>query len=373
MKARIFWILLAVVIFALVGWRVMIYRQKQAAPTQEASEVAVVRSARVVKVDLDDKVAFTGTVRPLNEVDVFSKAAGRIEVLLVQVGDKVKAGQVICVVEHKEVGWQAKAAEASVMVAKANLDGAKLNHDRTLALFQGGSATQSQVDGAKVGLALAQAQLAQAEASAGLADQMLANATTFAPIAGTVIRRPVNVGVNVGPASPIVTIQDVATLKLEASVDAPAFARLKKGETAGVVIDTLPDDVFPGKVTVLSPSLDATTRRAAIEIELDNSSGRLLPNMFARAEVVAGALRGQVAVPRSALFEAGGGAVVFRLKDGKAEMVRPKLGPTDGDRVAVLSGLSEGDELAVTGQATLADGSLVKVAESPAARTPHQN
>jgi RND family efflux transporter MFP subunit len=372
-KARIFWVCLAVVILGFIGWRVALYREKQAAPPQQASEVAVVRSARAVRVDLDDKVAFTGTIRPANEVDVFSKAAGRVEVMLVQVGDRVRAGQVICVVEHKEVGWQAKAAEATVMVAKANLDGARLNHDRTQALYQGGSATQAQVDGAKVGLALAQAQLAQAEASAGLAEQMNANATTVAPIAGTVVRRPVNVGANVGPATPIATIQDVATLKLEASVDAPAFARLKKGEAAAVIVDTLPDEIFPGKVSVLSPSLDATTRRAAIEIAVDNSSGRLMPNMFARAEVVAGELRGQVAVPRAALFEAGGGAVVFRLKGGKAEMVRPRLGPTDGERVAVLDGVSEGDELAVTGQASLADGSLVKVAESPAAKKSHQN
>ena len=81
-----------------------------------------------------------------------------------------------------------------------------------------------------------------------------------------------------------------------------------------------------------------------------------------------------MALPRAALFEAGGGAVVFRLKDGKAERVRPRLGPTDGDRVAVLSGLAEGDELAVTGQANLADGALVKVAEGPkAAAAPKQN
>jgi RND family efflux transporter MFP subunit len=293
--------------------------------------------------------------------------------MLVQVGDKVKAGQLICVVEHKEAGWQAKAAEATVLVAKAGLDGAKLNNDRTLALFQGGSATQSQVDGAKVQLALAEAQLAQAEAAAGLADQMLANATTYAPISGTIIRRLFNLGANLGPGAPVVTIQDVATLKVEASVDAPSFARLKKGAEAAVVIDSMPDDTFTGKVSVLSPSLDATTRRAAIEIEVDNREGRLLPNMFAHAEVVVGALKGQVALPRAALFEAGGGAVVFRLKDGKAERVRPRLGPTDGDRVAVLSGLAEGDELAVTGQANLADGALVKVAEGPKATGPKQN
>jgi membrane fusion protein (multidrug efflux system) len=365
-KARIFWAVLIVAVLVVVGWRVMQARAKQAEPEKSVDEVALIKSARVVRADLADKVSFTGTIRPRNEVDVFPKVPGRIELLPIQIGDKVKSGQVLAVVEHKEIAWQAKAAEAAVALGRANLDGARLNHDRTLALFQGGSATQAMVDQAKVALALAQAQLAQAEASNGLAQQNLTNATIIAPFAGTIIRRQVNLGTNVGPAGPVATLQDVETLKLEASVDAPAFVRLKKGAAAEVVVDALPGESFTGKVSLLSPSLDATTRRAALEIEIDNQAGKLLPNMFAKADVVVGELKGQVALPQAALFEAGGGAVVFRVKAGRAEMVHPKLGPTDHGLVAVVSGLDEGDELAVTGQANLADGASVKVAAAPA-------
>src|SRR5207248_6623405 len=131
----------------------------------------------------------------------------------------------------------------------------------------------------------AEAQVAQAEAAAGLAAQQLENSRIESPISGTVIRRPVNVGAFVGPQTVAFTLQDVAALKLESSVDAAGFARLVKGAEAEVVIDSLPGETFKGKVTLLSPSLDAQTRRASVELEIDNSSGRLLPNMFARAEV----------------------------------------------------------------------------------------
>lgn len=362
MKAKIFWTVVLLALFGGIGYKVWEVRQKRAEPEKIAEQVALVRSALVVRADLSDKVSFTGNIRPRNEVDVFPKVPGRIESLPVQIGDKVKAGQVLAVVEHKEIGWQAKAAEAAVGLARANLDGARLNHDRTLALFQGGSATQAMVDQVKVAVALATAQLAQAEAAHGLAQQSLSNATILAPISGTVTRRPVNVGTNVGPASPVVTLQDVATLKLEAAVDAPSFAKLGKGAAAEVTVDAIPGETFGGKVTLLSPSLDATTRRAALEIEVDNSSGRLMPNMFARADVVIGELKGVVAAPAAALFQAGGTPVVFRIKAGRAELLRPTFGPADHGLVAVLAGLGAGDEVAVSGQASLADGAKVKTA-----------
>lgn len=367
MKAKIFWGLVVLAVAGVVGLRVMSVREKQAEPAKAVEQVALVKADRVVKADLADKVSFTGNIRPRNEVDVFPKTGGRIELLPVQIGDKVKAGQVLAVVEHKEIGWQAKASEAAVGLAKANLEGARLNHDRTVSLFQGGSATQAQVDQVKIALNLAQAQLAQAEAANGLAQQSLANATIVAPIAGTVTRRPVNLGSNVGPQTVVCTLQDVAALKLEAAVDAPSFARIKKGFPVELTVDALPGEEFAGKVTLLSPTLDPTTRRASLEVEVDNASGKLMPNMFARADVVVGELKGAVAAPQAALFQAGGSPVVFKVQSGKALLVRPVLGPADHGLVAILSGLSEGDVLAVSGQASLADGAQVKVAESPRA------
>ncbi|MGC4123183.1 MAG: hypothetical protein QM765_53170 [Myxococcales bacterium] len=100
---------------------------------------------------------------------------------------------------------------------------------------------------------------------------------------------------------------------------------------------------------------------------MDNSSGKLMPNMFAKADVIVGELKGTVAAPQAALLQAGGAPVVYRIQSGKAQMVRPVFGPSDHGLVAILSGLSEGDVVAISGQASLADGVAVKVAESPRA------
>ena len=369
MKSRFVLLLVAVALVAGIGYRVRQARSANKAGEERPAEGALVRAAKVSRAEVIERISLTGSVRPRNEVDVFAKVAGRIESVSAQVGDKVKAGQTLAVIEHKEIGWQAKSAQAALAVTKANLEGAKLNYDRTEALFKGGASTQAQLDGAKVQLALAEAQAAQAEAAAGLAQQQLDNSRVESPITGTVTRRPVNLGNQVGPAAPLFTVQDVATLKLESSVDAAAFGRLSKGAEARVTVDAFPDQVFAGKVTLLSPSLDAGSRRAAVELEIDNSSGRLLPNMFAHAEIAVGRLPSALVIPREAVAEAAGGSQVFRIKDGKVQAVHAKLGPADGQKIAVLDGLAEGDDVAVSGVGGLTDGVAVRVGQENAQAT----
>jgi RND family efflux transporter MFP subunit len=365
MKTKIAALAAAAALVLVVGARVAQSRRAAGKPPERRDDAALVAAARVVRGDVEERIALTGSVRPRNEVEVFAKVSGRVEWLGANVGDRVKQGQKLAVIEHEEIGWQARSAEAAMAVAKANLAGAELDWHRARTLFEGGSAPQAQVDAAQVKVDLARAQVAQAEAAAGLAAQQLANASPTAPVSGTVTRRPVNLGVQVGLQSPLFTVQDLSALKLESSVDAAAFARLSRRARAVVTVDARPGERFEGQVTLLSPALDAQTRRATVEVEIDNASGRLLPNTFARAEIRVGKLDGALVVPRDAVLEAAGGAVVYRIRDGKAEAVRPELGARDGERVVVRSGLADGDLVAVSGLGNLADGAPVKVAEPP--------
>lgn len=390
MKARFFWIAAAVALAALIGMRVTAAKQAAAEVKDKPPEAALIRTARVTRGDIDERVSFTGNVRARNEVDVFAKLPGRIEGLHAQVGDHVRAGQLLARVEHKEIGWQAKQAEAAVeaakagnqaaqatlAVAQAGLEGAKLEFDRTSELAKGGSAPQAALDGARIKLQLAEAQvqqakaqvaatnaqIAQASAASGLMDQQIDNSRIEAPISGVVTKRNVNLGTMAAPQLPAFTIQDTATLKLESTVDPRQYAQLSRGKSATIAVDAFPGESFAGRVDVLAPTLDPQTRRALVEIAIDNGNGRLLPHLFAKADVKVGELAGALLVPHEAILEAPGGAVVFRVKESKVEAIRPKLGPTDGALVAVLEGLNEGDELALTGLGNLSDGAAVKVA-----------
>lgn len=361
MKTKILVIVIGLALLSLVGFRVRNALRPKAAPNAAAH--AVIVTARVAHADLPLTVSMTGTVRARNDVEVFPKVSGRVQSVHAQVGERVTAGQLLAVIEHQEIAWQAKAAEAAVAVARANRDGAKLDFDRTKALYEGGAAAAAQLDGAKVKLDLTQAQVAQAEAAAGLAQQQLQNARIESPITGTIIRRPVNVGAQVSPTTSLFSVQDVTSLKLESSVDAASFARLHKGQSAEIAIDSLTGS-YAGKVSLLSPALDAQSRRAAVEIEIDNSKGLLLPNMFAHVSVAVATIEQALVIPREAVLESAGGAIVYKVDGEHVRSVTPKLGAGDEHLVVVESGLADGDVLAVSGLSGLADGVAVTVAPS---------
>lgn len=363
MKGKLIGALLGVALLGLIGYRIYGARQAASAPATNAARQVSVRVVPVEKGTLTERISMSGTIRPLSEVDVFAKAGGRIERMNVRAGDRVKAGDLLATIEAREVSWQAAAADAAVEVARANLEGAKLDYDRTRTLFEGGSAPKAQLDGAAVRLSQARAGLAQAEASAGLARQQVRNARVEAPISGLVTRSPFNVGNQVGPQVPLFTIQDVSKLKMETSVDAQGFTRLTRGQKVEITTDAHGARRFPATVAQLTPTLDSATRRAPVELEIENPDGALLSNMFAQAEISVGELKDVLLIPREAVLSSPSGAAVFVVKDGKANEVRPKLGPTDGAKVVVLSGLSLGDPLAVTGLGGLTDGAPVVVAD----------
>jgi RND family efflux transporter MFP subunit len=363
-KTKIAFAAVAAVLISLVGVRVHAVasasRGGGAAPRPP-----IVPAARIARGDVEQSVVVTGSIRARNAVVVRAELPGRIASVAVRVGDGIRAGQLLATIDHDELDWQARAAHAAVEVARASAEGARLEHARTKALHDGGAAPAAQLDAAGVRLSLARAQLAQAEAAAGLADEQVRKARLTAPIAGVVARRSVEVGAQVASGAEAFAVEDVSTLKLESAVDAAEWASLAPGADAEVTVDARPGETFRGKVTVRAPSLDPGTRRAMIEIEIENGAGKLLPGTFARATIAASRIQGAIVLPREAVVDAPGGALVWRLAGGKAEAVKPRLGASDGRRVVVLDGLAEGELVATAGQAGLAQGGPAEPAVAP--------
>lgn len=356
-------------LLALVAVRVSAVAGASRRAGQDPPRAPIVPAARLLRGDVEEKVLLTGSIRARNAVEVHPELAGRVEALHVRLGDRVRSGQVLATLAHDDIAWQAKAAHAAVALARANLDGARVEHGRTKVLHDGGMVPPAQLDAAAVRLAAAEAQLAQAQAAAGLADEQVRKARVVAPIAGAVTRRAVDVGAQVGPAAAAFAVEDVSTLKLESAVEAAEWARLAPGAIAEVTVDARPGETFRGVVAARAPSLDPATRRATVEIEIENGAGKLLPGMFARAVVAAGRVEDAVVAPREAVVDGPGGAVVWRLAGGKAEAVKPRLGASDGRRVVVLGGLEEGDVVATAGQAALAHGGAADPALDAGVRT----
>ncbi|HEV8322595.1 MAG TPA: efflux RND transporter periplasmic adaptor subunit [Myxococcota bacterium] len=365
----------AVALVLLLAFRIMAAKAARAVEGPATAAPLPVAVEKAVRRDLVERVTLTGVIRPLNEVDVMAKVPGRIESVAVKVGDTVKAGTLLAVIEHRMLELQeaqaraaADAAAAALDSAKVGLATAKLSYDRMKALYESKALALAEFEkvdaalkGAESGVRAAEAQVAMSRAAAGLAAEALHNARVVSPIAGTVTKRLVDVGTEAGPGRPLFQVQDVSALKLEGAVTAEDYARLKTGAPVRVTVDDLPGMTFAGKVATMSPTLDPMTRRAAVEIAVDNPEGKLLPNMFAHAAVDVGTRSGALCIRAVAVVMQPTGAVVFVVKGGKAVALTPRLGAGDGDWVAVESGIDEGESVVVSGQAGLVAGSAVTV------------
>jgi RND family efflux transporter MFP subunit len=368
-----------------VGVRVILAASGRSDDAEAAVAATISVSVEVAaRRDLVEQVELTGTVRPSNEVDVFTKVPGRVEQVLVEVGDHVVAGQVLAVIEHHEIALQgqqvraqASGAAAALEQAMTNRDNAQLQAERARVLRRENVVTQADLDRLEAALRAAEAAVRVAEAQVGatraavaLAGQSLDNASVTTPIAGTVTRRNVGVGFQATQAQPLFRVQDVGSLKVAGSVTAMDFVRLRAGQAVAITVDELPDRSFAGRVATLSPSLDPQTRRAAVEVAIDNPEGALLPNMFARVRVDVGRREGVVTVPREAVVSTTEGRFAFVVREGRAARVALPREAGDGEHVPAGPPVSEGDLVVVSGQAGLTDGAAVRVAgggvEAPA-------
>lgn len=335
----------------------------------------VVSVARVLRTDFPQVVKLSGTLRPKVQVDVYAKTGGRLLEVSADLGSRVEKGQVLAVIEHEEMKWQAKQAQAAVSVAKAQVDGARLEFERTQSLHKSGALPQAALDGSKIKLDLALAQLEQAKAAAGLAESAVSNFTIRAPLSGVISRRLAEEGAMAGSQLPLFSIQDSSELELATTVDAAGFALLEVGQKATLRSDDIPGATFDAEVSRLAPALDPMTRRAEVVLSLSPESreGRkLLPNVFARGEIRIGTRAATLAVPLGAVLEGLGGErslMRFEQDSSTVSVLPVHFAEQHEGLIAVIQAadsgaleLREGDWVVVDGQSRLTHGALAALA-----------
>lgn len=375
------------VVGSLVGLGVLFAdRIESAVEARRAAEQPVevqpprVRTEPLARRVLESKVTFTGTLQAVQRVDVIPEIGGRIEDVKVAIGDHVERDQLLAVIEHHSLVLAASQAKANRSVAAAAIDRARLEVEtaereleRVRELFGRGAASkaelersQSAVDTARAALRSAQSQHRGAKAAAGLSADTLGDSRILSPLAGTVTKRQVHVGTQVGPGTVAFEIQDIDELELVGAVTARDFSRLKVGNEVELRVDARPDEVFRGTVKTMSPSLDPITRRATIEVAVSNPEHRLLPNQFADAVVVVERAEGVLAVPREAVVATPDGPDLFTVRDGHAVLAKAELGSSEGPWVPIYGGLGEGEPVVVVGQAELRDGQPVVTSDPEA-------
>ncbi|HEU5076755.1 MAG TPA: efflux RND transporter periplasmic adaptor subunit [Polyangiaceae bacterium] len=315
-KRRIGGVVAVVVALALAGAGLWYWRSKANTPP-------VLRFSTVpAKVgDLAETVTATGTLSPVDAVELGAEVSGRLTRVLVDVNDRVEAGQVLAEIDPEQLSARVQearaqlgSAQANVASAKATLAEAELKAARVRALGERELASREEVETAeatleraKAAVSSANAQITVARAGLSSAETSLQKAIVRAPITGVVLMRAVEPGqtVTAGFQTPVLftLARDLTSLELEVEVDEADIGKVKQGQAASFVVDAYPDRKFESTLIQLHnmPKAEATVVTYAAVLSVDNRDLLLRPGMTATATIVTRKLAKQLLVENRAL------------------------------------------------------------------------
>ncbi|MHB1846593.1 MAG: efflux RND transporter periplasmic adaptor subunit [Deltaproteobacteria bacterium] len=300
-------------------------------------------------------VLLAGSLKAFEESDLAANASGRVLRTMVERGSVVAKGAPIAQLDTRFSALAAAEAKANLEAAAEQKKLAQNDCQRFQRLYQKGTIAQQEFDRVMSACKTSAESADAAAARAQEALQMVGDATIRAPFAGLVAERYVSPGEYVRPDSRVVHLVDVDPLRLELTIPEADIAAVKEGQKVDFQVDAYPGQTFTGTVRYIGPAVRATTRDLVFEALVSNSDRRLLPGIFASAQLVIGTQSLPV-VPLSVLRHDGETWRAFVVVDRQLEERVVQLGPALGALVAVPNGLSAGDRLVAHPTAKIADG-----------------
>lgn len=399
--AALLWTLLAVAI--LMGACSREGRGNAATGGQKAQAPVRITAAAVEARDVQRTVELVGTLRPEEEVTISNENPGTLERILVDLGDRVTAGQLLVQLDPRDARsaleqaqanlaaarktlGRARAAvaasQANVNRARAVLENAWVNRRRFEELFAEGAVAASQRDAAvteadvaEATLRAAEAQLesdreavaateagvAQAEAAVAIASKRLQDTEVRAPVSAEVQKRLVSGGEAVKEKTPLLVLVRTSALKLGGEIPERYAADVRVGQAVRVTTDARPGRQFAGRVLRIAPAINPDTRSFVIEALVPNPDGALKAGAFARAEVLIRQDAGIPFIPEEAVLSLAGITKVFVVTDAKVVERSVRLGLRQDGMVEALEGVKVGEQVAASNLAQLSQDQPVIV------------
>ena len=294
-----------------------------------------------------DSLQAVGTVRAVRGADLASEVSGVVDSVDFDSGRDVAAGTVLLRLRPND-----DAAHLADLQAAADLAAANLARDTKQ--FRAQAVSQASVDADESHLRSARAQVIQAQALA-------AEKIVRAPFAGRLGLRVVDQGQYLPAGTTIVTLQALDMVYVDFYVPQQALSEVSLGQSAVLHVDAFPGRSFAGRISAISPKLDANSRMAQVRATLPNADHALVPGMFASVELRTGAVHHYITVPNASIVYNPYGSLVYVVENKIAHQVVVRTGPTRGDQVAVVAGLSDGAVVVTAGQIKLRQGAQVVV------------
>jgi RND family efflux transporter MFP subunit len=320
-------------------------RQKSAeAPPAQARPTAMVQVQTVASVTRTAAEEVVGTVRPKLSATLSAKVSGAIAQMLAVPGQLVKAGQLLVEIDAREI-------QSRLDQAQAVRDQAAKEIERFKKLLEQRAVTQQEFDNV-------QSRFRVAEASVAEAQTMLSYTKVTAPFAGLVTAKRADVGDLAAPGKPLLDLEDATGLRLEADVPEALLDKVTLGSKLAVSVPSA-KLALEGVVSEISPAADPISRTSKVKLDLPGATG-LRSGQFGRVAVPVAEVSA-LRVPAAAVIVRGQMEIAFVIASGKAQMRLVKTGKHLGGEVEIVSGLSAGERLVISGADQLLDGQPVEV------------
>ncbi len=326
--------------------------KQDAAASESANEVVVQvgpeAMAIAAKTVLSSGPILSGSLVAERTAQIRAEVPGSIIQVFHDPGARVEQGTSLAKIDDRAINDAYLSARSGVTAAQTSADIAARELSRAEALSKAGAISDRDLEGARRADLAARTMLDDAKARLSGAQKQLDATNVLAPYAGVVSDRFVNPGDVVAPGSPLFSVVDPATMRLEAAVPAEQLSQVRVGAPVRFSVTGYPGRTFEGRISSVNPSADPQTRQVRLFVRIPNTGHQLVAGLFAEGRVASDS-RETLTVPELAVDVRGLVPVVLRLKNGRTERVEVTLGAKDEaqERVEVTAGIAAGDTLLV--------------------------
>jgi RND family efflux transporter MFP subunit len=363
------------VIFAIVIGLGFISRKKAEADLKQVTAAAAIATVNVVYPQAGaptDEIILPGNTQAFTDAPIFARTNGYVKSWHVDIGTRVKKGQLLAEIETPEVDQQLDQARADLQTAQANLRQAKITADRWEALWKTDSVSKQETDVAVSAFHAMKATVDSNMSNVRRLEDLQRFQKIYAPFDGIITARNTDIGalINSGasttPGQEIFHLAAISTLRVFVAVPQLYSQAVRPGATASLTLDEFPGKSFSGTIARNSNSIDPASRTLLVEVDVDNRNGTLLPGAYVRVHLKLPQSVNSVTIPANTLLFRSEGLSVGVVRNGQAELVPVTIGRDYGNSVEVVSGLQPTDPVIVNPSDSLISGTTVQVNAPPA-------
>lgn len=308
-------------------------------------------------------LSVSGKIQATNSADLSTRMMGYVNKVYVNVGDKVRKGQLLVSINNSDLQAKRAQVNAGITEATAAYTNAEKDYNRFKNLFAENSASQKEMDDMTANFEMAKARLESANQMKNEINAQFTYSNITAPFSGTITSKNVESGNMANPGVPLISLETPGSFEVMAMVPESEISEIKKGTTVDVLVKSI-NQTIKGKVTEVSTSAKNTGGQYLAKITLDKTDAKILSGMFTTVQfpVERKSKTSLVLVPTEAIVNNGQLSGVYTVSQSNTAMLRwLRLGRTFGNQVEVLSGLNADEAYIVSAEGKLYNGAKITI------------